>query len=205
MSTPVSPEPQAQARENAEPSERIRPVPLVAALFTLTMVLFGAGYLLLSDPFGRADLGDRRTLADLSAARPVAVRAGASAQEDGKVLFASNCAACHQATGKGLPGVFPPLDGSEWVTGDTRTLVAILLHGISGDIEVGGQAFKGAMPSFKQLSDAQIAALASHIRSTWTNSAGPVTVELVEATRKAIPRDAPFSGGSELKALAATK
>lgn len=205
MRTPEAPEPRAQARENAEPSERIRPVPLLAALVTLAMVVFGAGYLMLSDPFGRADLGDRRTLADLSSAKPNAAGGGAAAQEDGKTLFAAHCAACHQPTGKGLPGVFPPLDGSQWVTGEARTLVAILLHGISGEIEVGGQSYKGLMPSFKQLSDAQIAALASHIRSGWSNTAGPVTVEQVDAARKAIPRDTPFAGGGELKALAASK
>lgn len=81
----------------------------------VTMVLGGAAYILFSEPFGAPGLGDRRTLADL---RPAAGAAGGSA--DGKQVFAGNCASCHQATGKGLPGVFPPLAGSEWVTGEER-------------------------------------------------------------------------------------
>lgn len=202
MNTPPSPTPPAQARENAEPSERIQPMPLLAAAVTLVMVLFGAGYVLLSDPFGRAELGDRRTLADLTAK---AGGGAATGTADGKALYAANCVACHQATGKGLPGVFPPLDGSEWVQGDTRTLVNILLHGITGEIEVRGTVYKGMMPSFKQLADAEIAALASHIRSQWSNQASPVTTEQVAAERKANVRETPFTGGAELKALGAAK
>ena len=118
----------AQERENEEPEERIRPVPLAAVIVTLTMVLFGVVYIFLSEPFGNAELGDRRTLADLSGPAPVA----AGAAVDGKAVFAAQCVACHQATGKGLPGVFPPLDGSEWVQGDARTVANFLLHGING-------------------------------------------------------------------------
>ena len=94
----------AQQRENAEPEERSKPVPLIVAAVALAMVAFGVIYILLSDPFGNSALGDRRTLADLSGPVP-----GAAGVADGKQLFAANCVACHQATGKGLPGVFPPL------------------------------------------------------------------------------------------------
>ena len=185
----------AQQREQAEPSERIQPIPLVVAAVTLAMVLFGVAYILLSEPFGRPGLGDRRTLADLSG--PVA---GAAA--DGKQVFTAQCAACHQAHGKGLPGVFPPLDGSEWVTGDERTVAAILLHGVTGEMTVAGNTFKGSMPSFGQLGNAELAAVASYIRTGWSNRAGAVKPELFEAERKAGARNTPFNGGAEVKALA---
>ena len=187
----------AQERENADPEERIRPVPLMAAAITLAMVLFGVGYIFLSDPFGNSSLGDRRTVADLSGPAPAA----AGAAVDGKALFAAQCAACHQATGQGLPGVFPPLDGSEWVHGEPRILANILLHGIDGEIEVEGQKFKGQMPAFAQLSDAELAGVASYIRGAWSNKAEPLKAELFATERKS-GRSAPFEGGAALKALA---
>ena len=187
----------AQERENEEPEERIRPVPLAAVIVTLTMVLFGVVYIFLSEPFGNAELGDRRTLADLSGPAPVA----AGAAVDGKAVFAAQCVACHQATGKGLPGVFPPLDGSEWVQGDARTVANILLHGINGKITVAGTDYSGAMPSFQQLNDAELAAVASYVRSNWYNKAEAIKPDLFEQERKASTRTTPFEGGAALKAL----
>lgn len=191
-------ESRAQEREQAEPSEKSQPIPLLFLIGAAALVLWGAGYIVLSGSFGRADLGDRRTLADLSGPAP-----GASTAANGKQIFTANCAACHQATGKGLPGVFPPLDGSEWVAGDERTVANILLHGITGEITVMGTTFKGAMPAFAQLSDAELAAVATYVRAEWSNKAGAIKPELFEAERKAGTRTAPFNGGAELKALTA--
>lgn len=189
----------AQLREQADPTERSRPIPLLVAGVTLAMVLAGAGYILLSDSFGPSVLGDRRTLADL--AGPVRTTGAA----DGKQVFTANCVACHQAGGTGLPGVFPPLDGSEWATGDERVLANILLHGINGEITVKGTAYKGSMPSFKQLGDEELAAVASYVRSTWSNKAAPLKADLFAAERKAGAREQPFEGEAALKALAAGK
>lgn len=199
MSHESDPLHRAQQRENAEPEERIRPVPLVVAAIVLVMVAFGVLYILMSDPFGNAELGDRRTLADLSGPAPAAPGAAV----DGKQVFTAHCVACHQATGKGLPGVFPPLDGSEWVHGDARILANILLHGIDGEIDVEGVTYKGAMPAFQQLGDAELAAVASYIRSSWSNKSEPLKPELFEQERKASTRTTPFEGGAALKALAA--
>lgn len=152
----------AQWRENEDPEEAIRPMPLIALLIAVFMVLWAVVYIIYSEPLDNARFGDQRTLAELSGPAPGAPGAGAAV--DGKALFAAQCAACHQATGKGLPGVFPPLDGSEWVHGEPRILANILLHGIDGEIEVEGQKFKGQMPAFAQLSDAELAGVASYIR-----------------------------------------
>ena len=199
MSNESDPRPNAQQRENADPEERIRPVPLVVAAVVLAMLVFGVFYILMSDPFGNADLGDRRTLADLSGPAPAAP----GAVVDGKLVFTANCVACHQATGKGLPGVFPPLDGSEWVHGDARTLANILLHGVVGEIDVEGVTYKGAMPASHQLGDAALSAVATYIRSSWSNKSEALTPELFEKERKASDRTTPFEGGAALKALAA--
>lgn len=189
----------AQTREEEDPTERNRPIPLTVAIITLAVVVFGVAYILFSEPFGQADLGDRRTVADLRA--PAADAAGAAA--DGKQVFTANCVACHQATGKGLPGVFPPLDGSEWVQGDERTVVNILLHGVNGELTVMGNTFKGAMPSFQQLSDAELAAVASYVRGEWSNKAAPIKPELFTSERKAGTRTTSFNGEAEVKALTA--
>ena len=197
------PEPRghSQQREEGDPSEYNRPIPTFVSLITLAIVLSGVAYIMLSEPFGQVELGDRRTLADLRP--PVAGAAGAAV--NGKQVFSANCVACHQASGKGLPGVFPPLDGSEWVAGDERTLVSILLHGVSGELTVMGATYKGAMPSFKQLSNGELAAVVSYIRAEWSNKAGAIKPELFETERKANARSTPFTGNAELKALTATK
>jgi len=200
MSNESEPGHRAQQRETTEPSERSQPIPLIVAVITLAVVVTGALYILLSEPFGQADLGDRRTLADL---RPKVSVAGQAA--DGAQIFTTNCVACHQATGKGLPGVFPPLDGSEWVNGDERILANILLHGVTGDITVAGVPYKGAMPAFAQLGDAELAAVLTHVRSTWSNKSAAIKADLIAAERKASARATPFAGGDELKALAGKK
>lgn len=197
MSSESEPGHRAQQRETTEPSERSQPIPFIVAAITLTVTVTSALYIALSEPFGPAELGDRRTLSDL---RPAVARSGEGA--DGQQVFSANCVACHQATGKGLPGVFPPLDGSEWVNGDARVLVNILLHGVNGEIGVAGQAYNGAMPSFGKLGDAELAAVLTHVRSTWSNRSPAIKADLIAAERKTSARTTPFEGGSELKALA---
>ncbi|MEO9148234.1 MAG: cytochrome c [Burkholderiaceae bacterium] len=190
-----------QERENAEPEEVRRPMPWIVGAATAGMVLYGAIYILTASPFGNPGYGDRRSLAELRGAAPAA-----GGKADGKQIFTANCVACHQATGKGLPGVFPPLDGSEWADGDPRVVVNILLHGITGEIEVEGTTYKGAMPAFGHLTDAELAAVATYVRSSWSNKGGAIKAELFEQERKAgAARTTPFEGGAALKKLAAEK
>ena len=115
--------------------------------------------------------------------------AGASAQEklpDGKQVYATTCAACHQATGEGVAGVFPPLAGSEWVTGDESKLALIILHGVTGPIEVAGETFNGMMPPWGgTMKDADIAAVITYVRSAWGNKATPVTAAKIASIRAA--------------------
>ncbi|CAM5794916.1 c-type cytochrome [Ottowia pentelensis] len=188
----------AQRRESEDPEEAVRPMPVVVLLIAVVMALWGVVYILYSEPLDNSRFGDQRTLAELSGPAPGA----AGGKVDGAAIFAAQCVACHQATGKGLPGVFPPLDGSEWVHGEPRILANILLHGITGEIEVEGQKFNGQMPSFHQLSDAELAAVASHIRSSWSNKSEAIEASVFEAERKAgASRTTPFEGGAALKAL----
>ena len=186
----------AQQRENEDPEEAVRPMPVAALLVAAAMVIWAVVYILSTEPLTLSQFGDQRTRAELSG--PVAAAGGAV---DGKALYAAQCAACHQATGAGLPGVFPPLDGSEWVQGEPRVLANILLHGITGEITVKGNKYQGAMPAFAQLSDAELAGIASFIRGNWSNKAEPLQAELFAKERADGKRTTPFEGEAALKAL----
>lgn len=103
---------------------------------------------------------------------------------DGATVYASTCAACHQADGGGTPGLFPPLAGSEYVTGDEARLIRIALHGLTGPIIVAGAGFNGAMPPWKQLSDGEIAAVLSYVRASWGNRGNAISAQDVSAERQ---------------------
>jgi len=94
----------------------------------------------------------------------------ALAQADGAKLY-TQCAACHQQNGQGLPGAFPPLAGhvAEILSkaGGREYLIKVLLWGLQGQIEVKGMKYNGAMPSFAQLKDEEIAAVLTHIATAW--------------------------------------
>ena len=104
---------------------------------------------------------------------------------DGLKVFARTCATCHQQTGQGMPGVFPPLAGSPYVNGETRRLVRIVLHGLQGPLEVHGQRYNNVMPPWRTLSDAEIAAVLTHVRSSFGNTAAAVTADEVARERAA--------------------
>ena len=139
-------------------------------------------------------------LAPPSGAPASAVQGGGAAAVDGASVFSSRCAACHQATGQGLPGAFPPLAGSEFVLGDEERVVRIVLHGLTGPVTVKGQSFNGAMPAWADaLSDAEIAAVLTYVRSSWGNSAEAIATEQVAEERtKTASRTTPWTAG-ELK------
>lgn len=194
-------ETRAQKRENVDPHERITPIPTAVWFVTLIMVAFGVIYIFISEPLTNSQYGDMRTVADLSGT-PAVADAGAAGGVDGKTVYAAQCAACHQATGQGVPGVFPPLDNSEWVQGDARIVANILLHGVNGELEVAGQTYQGMMPPFPQLSDEELAAVATYIRSAWSNKADAITADFIKTEREAgAERTGPFEGGAALKAL----
>ncbi|MEQ1690376.1 MAG: cytochrome c [Gemmatimonas sp.] len=105
---------------------------------------------------------------------------------DGAKLYASTCTACHQAHGLGVPGQFPPLAGSEWVTGSEERLIRIILHGLVGEIEVEGEMFTGAMPTWgPSFKDDELAAVATYVRQSWGNKAAPIATATVTRIRLA--------------------
>lgn len=187
-----------QKREKPDPHEASLPVPIfVLALFAVLFV-WGVYYIWSVRPLQPAHYGDHRTLEDL-AGKPKS-KSGAV---DGAGIYTARCVACHQATGTGMPGVFPPLAKAEWVLGLDKVLVQILLHGVQGKLTVDGTAYNGLMPAFKDLmNDEEIAAAASYIRSQWGNSAAAIPASKVAEERAATAsRSQPFNGDEELAAL----
>ena len=105
--------------------------------------------------------------------------------EAGKGGYLGLCGACHQPTGMGLAPLFPPLVKSEYVTGNTERLIAIVLKGVVGPITVDGKSFNGMMPpQGAVLTDTKISEILSFVRKTFGEGASPVSVEEVKAARK---------------------
>lgn len=192
-----------QERENPEPEEGSNPMPWFVIVLTGLLMAFGVIYIARSNIVNAPALGDGRTLAELQGTAPAAAGGTAGAAVDGAAIYASRCSACHQGSGAGLPGVFPPLAGSEWVMGKESTLVALVLHGVSGPLTVKGSAFNNVMPPFAaQLQDAEIAAVLTHVRSQWGNQAAPITAATVATVRQETAgRTEPFKGDAELLPL----
>lgn len=109
---------------------------------------------------------------------------------DGKALFEgkATCVNCHQASGQGVPGAFPPLAGNPHVTaGDGSYVARTILHGRTGALQIGDAHFDATMPpigTLNNLSDAEVAAVANYVRSAWGNRAsGTVTAEQAKQAR----------------------
>ena len=102
----------------------------------------------------------------------------------GAQLYASTCAACHQAAGAGLAGAFPPLVKNPAVLDDDPTKhIHAILHGVNG-VAIDGVTYPSAMPPFGgALSDADVADIANHERTSWGNQAKQITAEQVKAQR----------------------
>ncbi|MCK9538312.1 multicopper oxidase domain-containing protein [Dokdonella sp.] len=104
----------------------------------------------------------------------------------GATLYTTHCSACHQASGMGLPGAFPPLKGDASVLdADPARQIDAILHGLHG-VEVGGVVYPSAMPPFASvLGNADVADIINHERSSWGNRGKPVTADDVKQRRTA--------------------
>ena len=122
----------------------------------------------------------------------------------GKAIYAKEgyCVTCHQADGKGLPGSgFPPLSGTEWVTGSEDRLIKIILKGFMGPIEVNGKSYEGQVPMTPfegLLKDQEVAAIATYIRNSFGNKASVVQAEKVAQIRATLKKKKDFYQSTKL-------
>jgi len=170
-------------REKQEPTENFSPTPLF--LVGLFMILaFWAGVYLVHysgdlGPFHYDETKDPGVAEDVGP-REVDMMAL------GKRIYNQNCVACHQADGNGLPGVYPPLVASDWVQDDPERLVNVILAGLAGPVVVNGNEYNNAMTAFGRLSDQQIAAVLTFIRTdpSYNNDSYEVSEEVVAQVRE---------------------
>jgi mono/diheme cytochrome c family protein len=129
----------------------------------------------------------------LVATLPALAQTGAGSADAGSSVYATNCAACHQAGGTGMADAFPPLAGhfpDLLKRADGRTYVGkALLFGLEGQISVNGGNYAGAMPAWQALSDSDIANVLNYVSNAWDNGkslpAGfkPFTADEIKALR----------------------
>ncbi|MCK9590145.1 MAG: cytochrome c [Terrimicrobiaceae bacterium] len=194
-------------REQSEPRDGCEPVPLWLLTLFFCIIFWAGLYLAYNSGGFRSDVFDSSRTA----------WAGGGATETGPVdpkvlgrrVFTQNCVVCHQTTGLGVAGQFPPLVGSEWVLGGDwhgdNHLVKIILKGLQGPVQVKGATYNNAMPTWSQLTDEQIASVLTYIRSEWGNAAPPISAEYVKAIRdKTADRTEPWASG-DLQAIPAEK
>lgn len=124
-----------------------------------------------------------------------------SPPEPPKPPYQAVCSPCHQPNGQGIPAAFPPLAGSEWLTGDPETPIRIVLLGLNGPIQVSGVTFEVVMPPPSGLDDARIAEAITYARTNFGNNASAVDAAQVQKVRESLgKRSTPWSA-SELTAL----
>jgi glucose/arabinose dehydrogenase/mono/diheme cytochrome c family protein len=135
-------------------------------------------------PSQLVEMEERKTLSHIATPDIVTDRIEPKDMAIGQKIYNQYCMACHQSNGMGASGRFPPLNGTDWVTGDKERLVHLILNGMEGAIEVNGEIYDGVMPQHSFLNDDQIADVLTYIRTHFDNQAGSVTAEEVENYRK---------------------
>jgi len=105
----------------------------------------------------------------------------------GEEVYELYCLGCHQASGRGVPRMTPPLAGSEWLSGEPERLVRIVLAGLEGPIEVAGEEYDAVMGAQAYLPDEDVAAVLTYVRDRFAPGASPIGPGLVAEIRSQLP------------------
>jgi len=106
----------------------------------------------------------------------------------GEARFTGTCSVCHQGNGQGVPNVFPPLAGSDFLMADKPRSIGIVLNGLNGKVTVSGNAFNSVMPPMSQLNDDELANILTYVRNSWGNSGDAVSADEVKQVRESTKR-----------------
>ncbi|WP_417887279.1 c-type cytochrome [Zunongwangia sp.] len=87
----------------------------------------------------------------------------------GKSIYNKLCATCHLPSGKGIPGTYPPLDGSNWLTEKRKASIKAVKFGLQGPITVNGKEYNNVMTNMG-LTDKQVADALNYSMNSWSNS-----------------------------------
>jgi len=180
-------------REKPEPTEGFSPIPIFILFVFSALILVGGIYLgVNSAHFSPVSF-------DVKNQQVASTGEGAPQEVDmmktGARLYGQTCVACHQASGLGAPGAYPPLAGSPYVLGDEERMIKIVSHGLEGPVEVLGTTYNGVvMPAFHgasspyRFNELKIAAVLTYVRgnTAWGNNAAPVTEEKVKEVLAAV-------------------
>lgn len=201
----------AVRREQTEPDSGQEPVSVGSLMLAAGIVLLGAVYFgWHSENFNMESIYKTASYTP----EPAPISAGSVIVEDtrpwidqwvaaGKKNYA-NCIACHQPTGTGAPGQFPPLVGADYVTGGTERLAGILLHGINGPLTVNGASYNQQMPAWAILGDEKIAQILTYVRAEFgalPQQEAVVTTAMMKAAREKFSDRNTFWTEAELNQL----
>jgi mono/diheme cytochrome c family protein len=181
---PETKQPVAVAADSSESGRKITFVPVWLIVLTALLLYWGMFYF---DEHGGwfnkqiytpyRSVADLEVYGQLNGPEPPEVRGA-------KIYNRPTCTTCHQTSGLGTPGTFPPLAGSDWVNEkEPGRIIRAVLLGLTGPITVNGQPFNNTMVAWNTLSDEEIADVITYVRQGWGNKASPVTPEQVAAVR----------------------
>jgi len=170
----------SQARENQISETGMEPVSLWVFLASAIVLLIGGGVLGAGGKlFSYSPHPQGYTRPEFASDADTGPTIGPileALSKRGKNIYAK-CSGCHGSTGNGDGNQYPPLAGSEWVTGSTGRLAQIILNGLSGPIDVAGKTYNGNMPAQAPLTSAELAAVMTYIRNEFNDVGDVVSVE----------------------------
>ncbi len=186
----------AIAREHAEPSADVTPIPTWLSIVCAAALCWAGIYVgIFHGGFSPKVYNEYESNPTAFFPLPGGATSGPggpavklTALQLGEKVYKEVCQACHQPTGLGQAGQFPALAGSEWVDGseyNEKRLVAVVLKGMKGPVTVKGSAYNGAMPPQENaLKPNKLAAVLTYVRQAWGNKGGEITEAQVIAAKK---------------------